>query len=148
MPHRDTPQPNHSSVNAAFSAIAAWVNKYRTTIGSADGLERCGPDDVMQIAKDLGVPASELRELVRRGPGAADLLQKMLLALDVDPKTLADGNPLIMRDLQRLCTMCDHKKQCAHELANETAAEHYRDFCPNAFTLDALFKRNELPFGL
>jgi hypothetical protein len=32
-----------------------------------------------------------------------------------------------------------NKKRCEHELANGTAGEHFRDFCPNAFTLDALF---------
>ena len=32
-------------------------------------------------------------------------------------------------------------------LAEGKAAEHYRDFCPNAFTLDALFEQaKQLPF--
>ena len=47
--------------------------------------------------------------------------------------------PLVMRDLQRLCTTCGDKGRCAHELADGTAAAHFHEFCPNAFTLDALF---------
>jgi hypothetical protein len=44
-----------------------------------------------------------------------------------------------MRDLQRLCTICTDKGHCVQELPNGTATENLRHFCPNAFTLDALF---------
>jgi len=145
MPSRDNQQPNHPVIEVALNAIANWVNKYRNSLGLANELGQCGPDDVMQIARDLGVPANQLRELVGKGPGSADLVQKMLIALNVDPKALANSNPLVMRDLQRLCTTCGDKKRCAHELAEGTAAEHFRDFCPNALTLDALFKQKDRP---
>jgi hypothetical protein len=65
----------------------------------------------------------------------------MLIALAVDPEALAKSNPAVMRDLQRLCVACSQKGRCQHELAEGTAAEHFREFCPNAFTLDALFGR-------
>ena len=57
-----------------------------------------------------------------------------------DHKTLADTDPLVMRDLQRLCVICRNKGQCRHELDNLSAAEHYHQFCPNAVTLDALLE--------
>ncbi|MCF8475633.1 MAG: DUF6455 family protein, partial [Pseudolabrys sp.] len=101
---------------------------------------RCERDDVMEIAKDLGVSAGDLREMMSKGPGAADLLKKMLVALGVDGKTLAMAKPLVLRDLQRLCATCGNKKRCAHELADGTAAAHFQEFCPNAFTLAALFE--------
>jgi hypothetical protein len=41
--------------------------------------------------------------------------------------------------LQRICITCGHKAQCSHELAAGTAAKHYRDFCPNAMSIDELF---------
>ena len=50
-----------------------------------------------------------------------------------------------MRDLQRLCMVCAQKGHCQHELAQGTAAEHFREFCPNAYTLDALFKQKMRP---
>ncbi len=93
----------------------------------------------MRVARDLGISSSELLEIERKGPGAADLLKKMLVALHVDPNVLAKTDQQIMRDLQRLCITCSEKKRCEHELASGTAGEHFRDFCPNAFTLDALF---------
>ena len=95
----------------------------------------------MRIARDLGVSPSELRELASKGPGAADQLQKMLVVLDVDPKALADTNLPFMRDLQRVCIACGDKHRCEHELAGGTAAEHFREFCPNTVTLDALISK-------
>jgi hypothetical protein len=92
----------------------------------------------MQIARDLGASPTELREFARKGSGAADLLQKMLIALKVDPDSFTMSELGVMRDLQRLCTMCAEKKRCARELADGTAAEHFHEFCPNAQTLDAL----------
>lgn len=139
MPNRDSEQPNYPAVEMVLNSIAAWVSKYRSAIGLGDDLGRCSPDEVMQIAKDLGVPVSELRELVSKGPRAADMLQKMLVALNVDPVAIAKTNPLVMRDLQRLCIACDDKRRCEHEIAKGTAAEHFREYCPNALTLYALF---------
>jgi hypothetical protein len=62
----------------------------------------------------------------------------MLVALHVDPKVLADMDPLIMRELKWLCITCSNKKRCEHELARGTAAEHFHKFCPNAVSLDEL----------
>jgi hypothetical protein len=110
-----------------------------------DELGQCTQDDVIRIAKDLGVSVSDLRGLATKGPGAADVLQKMLLALSVDPKTLAEADPAVMRDLQRICILCGQKGRCHHELAKGTAAKHFREFCPNAYTLDALLDQKERP---
>ena len=142
MPNPDPQQPHHPTVEFVLNAIADWVNKYRNAAGTHGDLGYCEPNEVMQIAKELGVPANELREIVRKGPGAAAQLQKMLVALKVDAAVLEKANPAVMRDLQRLCITCGSKKQCQHELAKGTAAEHFHEFCPNAFTLDALFKQD------
>lgn len=95
----------------------------------------------MRIAADIGVPSTELRALAAKGPNAAILLEKLLSKLCVDPAQLAKTSPAVMRDLQRLCVVCGQKERCQHELKEGTAAEHYREYCPNAFTLDALFKQ-------
>lgn len=145
MPDRDVHQPNFPTVEYVVNAIAGWINKYRQTIGSHDEFGYCTPDQVIQIAKDLGVPAGELRALAAKGPGSADLLEKMLVELSVDPAALAKASPAVMRDLQRLCVVCSNKERCQHELADGTAAEHFREFCPNAFTLDALFRQKTPP---
>ncbi len=105
-----------------------------------DEFGQCSSEDVLQIAKDLGVSAAELRNLAAKEPGAANLVEKMLTALRVDPQVLANTQPGVMRDLQRLCVVCGQKNRCVHELNDGTAAEHFHQFCPNAFTIDALSK--------
>jgi hypothetical protein len=140
MPSRHTQLPNYPAVEMVLGAIADWVNKFRSGIGRPSEFRQCEPADVMWAANDLGVPPGELREIASKGPGSADLLQKLLAALHVDPKEIAKANPGVLRDLQRLCVSCSDKTRCAHELDVGTAADHFHDYCPNAFTLDALFK--------
>ena len=131
-------QPNHPTLEPILGAIADWVKKYRYAAGLRNELAQCGPEEVANTARELGLSSRDLYRMARKGPNAADLLQKMLLALGVSPQKLALEDPLIMRDLQRLCIMCGQKKQCKHELAAGTAGKNFRDFCPNAFTLEAL----------
>jgi hypothetical protein len=134
-------EPHYPTVEFVLDAVAGWINKYRQATGLHDEFGHCSPEDVRQIAKDLGVPASELRKLAAKAPGAADMIKKMLIALRVDPHVLVNTNLAVMRDLQRLCVVCSQKGRCEHELAKGTASEHFREFCPNAFTLDALLKQ-------
>lgn len=93
----------------------------------------------MMIAKDMGVSAEELGKIAGKGHHAADLVQKMLIALNVDPAAIAKTEPAVMRDLQRLCMNCVDKKRCGRALEKGAAAAHFHEFCPNALTLDALF---------
>lgn len=95
------------------------------------------------MARDLNIGPTELVALAKKGPDAADLLQKLLAALGVDANALEHNDPLVMRDLQRLCTTCGDKRQCQFDLANGVSADNFRDYCPNAFTLDALLKAKQ-----
>jgi hypothetical protein len=85
MPDGDTREQHYPAVEFVLDAIAGWINKYRHMHGVRDELGECSHEDVMRIAKDLGVPVSDLRGLAAKGPRSADVLQKMLLALSVDP---------------------------------------------------------------
>ncbi len=138
-------QTSYPTVDFVMETIAGWINKYRHFTGTRDEFGQCSPEDVSQIAKDLGLSTSELRNLAAKGPGAGDLVEKMLLALRVDPQAFASAQPAVMRDLKRLCMVCGQKSRCAHELKDGTAERHFHEFCPNAFTLDALFKMESPP---
>lgn len=140
MPTSDTPQPHYPTVEYVLDAIAGWINRYRAATGRQDAFGTCDAAEVSRIADELGVGPAELRALAAKGPHGADLLQKMLTALKVDAADLSRREPAVMRDLQRLCVACDHKRQCQHEIEQGTAAAHYHAFCPNAFTLDAVFE--------
>ena len=65
-------------------------------------------------------------------------MPKMLKALGIDMEDLVRTEPLMVRDMQRVCAMCRDKAQCHGELAAGTVAEHYKEYCPNAPTIEAL----------
>jgi hypothetical protein len=140
MTSRTHETPAYPTLEPILDVIANWVKKYRYAVGLRNELARCGPDEIARAARDLGVSPGELGRLASKGPHAADQLPKLLRALGVDPKKLSSGDPAMMRDLQRLCITCGQKGRCEHELAAGTAARNFRDFCPNAISLDALFK--------
>jgi len=129
----------HRTVAPILDAIANWVKKYRQAVGLRGELANCKADEVALIARDIGVSPEELVFIANKGRNAADELPKLLRALGVDPQKLASNEPATIRSLQRICISCGHKNQCQHDLAAGTAASHYRDYCPNAMSLDALF---------
>ena len=140
----DRAMPTYPVVEMVFGAIADWVKNYRYAVCLNEDLANCGPDEVRKIANDLGMTPVDLRELASKGPGAADLLKKMLLALKVDPKALSEIDQHVTRDLQRLCTTCGAKRRCKHELAAGTAVKNMHEFCPNAVSLETLFKSSAI----
>lgn len=127
-----TPEPH-----TIYEAIARWVNNYRESLVASRELAQCDPQDVAAIAQDLMISPEELRALANKSPDSARLLYRMLAALGVDADALSKHDPLVMRDLERLCVSCTNKGKCAHELATGHAT-HYNEFCPNAYTLDML----------
>lgn len=137
--------PSYPAVEMVVGAIADWINRYRTSVEAGRDLDHCDRDEVMRMASDLGITPAELHDLSHKGPHSADLLKRMLLALDVNPQAVASADPLVMRDLQRLCVTCDHKTRCAHELAQGGAAAHFHEFCPNAHTIDAVLGAKRMP---
>lgn len=91
-----------------------------------------------RIAGELNVSPSDLSELVRQGPHAADELPQMLKVLGIDEEALARTQPLVLRDMERVCALCHQKGECVRDFAAGTAAEHYEEYCPNAPTIDSL----------
>jgi len=65
-------------------------------------------------------------------------LPQMLKALGIDEEALARTQPLVLRDMERVCALCHHKGECIRDFAAGTAAEHYEEYCPNAPTIDVL----------
>ena len=84
MPDREVHQSHYPTVEFVLDAIAGWINKYRDVSSLNNEFRQCSPEDVMQIAKDLGVPPGELRGLAAKGPGAADLLVRLVSRSNAD----------------------------------------------------------------
>jgi len=121
-------------VDALLDMFGDWL-KHRAEIA-----EPCECDSVefAQIARDLGVTVDDLNTLVRQGPHAADELPRMLEALGIDGDAIAQTEPLVLRDMQRVCASCQFKRKCQSDLAAGTAAQYYEDYCGNASTINAL----------
>jgi hypothetical protein len=130
----------HRGIEPILNAIANWVKSYRHAVGLRGELANCGPEEVERMARDVGVGPDELRLYVNKGPHAADELPKLLRALGVDPQRLASESPEKMRGLQRLCITCSDKDQCRRDMAAGTIATHYREYCPNAMSIEAIFR--------
>jgi transcriptional regulator with XRE-family HTH domain len=143
MGQNHEPHPDYEKLSWISNAIAQWIVKYRYARGIRNELMNCSADDVAGMARELNITPTELAALAQKGPNAANLLQKLLIALGVDPNGLANDDPLVMRDLQRLCITCGYKRQCEFDLEKGELADNFREYCPNAFTLDALLKAKQ-----
>jgi hypothetical protein len=131
MTTQDHPYPR---VEYLIDHFASWL-KHRRELNEMRQLDR---SDFDRIAADLEVSPGDLDELVRRGPHAADELPVLLKALGIDAVALERTQPLVVRDMERVCAMCRHKSQCDGDLIAGTAAEHYQDYCANAPTIEGL----------
>ena len=87
-----------------------------------------------QIVRDT---LDDLEEL-RRGPHAADELPRLLEALGISARDLARVEPMVGANLERVCALCESKRECNRDLASGASAEHYQEYCPNAATLETL----------
>lgn len=94
--------------------------------------------ELERVARDLNVTTADLERLVRQGSQSANELAYMLTALDIDEAALWRAEPALLRDMERVCSFCTHKRQCHQELAAGTAATNYVEYCENADTIDTL----------
>ena len=101
-------------------------------------LNGLGKDETEKVASDLNMTTSDLYALAKQGPGSAALLERRLVALDLDREEILQSEPGVFRDLQRVCSLCQSKKQCAGDLAHAPCAAVWKEYCPNVGTLSAL----------
>jgi hypothetical protein len=131
MTVQEKPYP---TVNRMVDIFGEWL-KHRRELREMREMDAA---NFGQIASDLRMSSADLEALVRQGPHAADELPKMLAALGIDLEDLARTEPLVLRDMERVCSMCISKRQCDRDLAAGTAAAHYEEYCGNAPTIDGL----------
>jgi hypothetical protein len=125
------PRPHLEQLIRTF---ASWL-AHRRELNELHQIDRTELDC---IAGDLQVSPSALEELVEKGPHSADELLSLLQALGIDQAVLARTQPTVLRDMERVCALCQHKRECDHDIAAGTATEHYKDYCPNASTIGQL----------
>jgi hypothetical protein len=118
--------------------VGGWLKRMWERSTALGELEGCGGREMERVARDVGVGVGDLRVLAGKWPDAADLVERRIATLGLDPAALEATQPAAMRDLQRVCSLCDNKRVCAHDLDRAPADRAWHDYCPNAGTLAAL----------
>lgn len=85
------------------------------------------------------IAACALDQAIADWPNSAALLRKMMIALGLEPDAPAVLDHAVMEELRQMCAACEHKTECARDLADGTAAENFYAYCPNARALDSIY---------
>jgi hypothetical protein len=128
-----------SVVERLTHQFSDWL-KYRQELSE---MRQLNATEFDRIASDLRVSPTDLDELVRHGPHAADELPQLLKALGISESELARVEPLLLRDMERVCALCGQKRECDRDLAAGTSAANYHDYCLNAPTIKELDRSDE-----
>jgi hypothetical protein len=132
------PVKKYPTFDSALTALGDWLRLRQRIWQFSRRLDECDSGELGHIATDLGLSAAELRRMAKLGPDAAKLLLDRMTALHLDAEAIAKSEPGTMRDLQRLCSICASKKRCQRDLIHDLDDPVWRQYCPNAGTLDAL----------
>lgn len=121
-----------------FGAIGSWWRNWRQQRAAVSEIDGLGEPELAHVAGDIGVNVPQLRVLAGRWPDSAGLLTRRLEALRLDEASIAMSEPAVLRDLERVCGNCTAEGRCASDLDRDPDDRSWRDYCPNAVTLDAL----------
>jgi hypothetical protein len=116
-----------------LTRLRAWW-LHRNELGSID------PNELERIAGEIGMTGRNLQQLAARGPDAADLLLERMHTLGITRDDVERVSRGLMRDLEKTCTCCNEKGGCSRDLATRPNADAWKDYCPNAISLDSVKK--------
>jgi Family of unknown function (DUF6455) len=134
-------QPVQSTHLSPIKGLMRWWRDHGALDFRFD--EQYEPREIERMAEDVGMSPAELRAVARFGPQAAAPLFDRMLALDIDRSEVSRTEPQTLRDMQRVCTLCDKRKVCARDLRRHAGEPAWQGYCPNAATLLAM---HELPW--
>lgn len=121
--------------------VRRLVRRWQKLISGLEGvaaIDDCGSAERARIARDLGVGEAEFRVLAGKWPDAADLLSRRMKEIKLEGPAAAAVEAQVLRDLQRVCTLCASKRRCQNDLARNPADPSWQSYCPNRTTLIAL----------
>jgi uncharacterized protein YjiS (DUF1127 family) len=104
----------------------------------------CDRAEVKRMAHDIGVSSEELYALAGKWPDSTDLLFRRIDESKLDATEIKKSEPQVMRDLERVCTLCASKRKCSHDLAARPSDPAWQTYCPNATTLKSLVAERQI----
>jgi hypothetical protein len=118
-----------------MQVIADRWSRYRQRRARINELHALDCGDMRQLLQDTGLSFADLVALAKTSGDAAELLQRRMHEIGLDPKSI---DAVVLRDMQRCCSLCDSKTLCAHELEDKPKQASWPSYCPNKDTLEAL----------
>lgn len=134
MPETES-QAEQRTTRGAVDRLLAHLRDWWRARDELIGLDR---SELERIAGELGMSAHDLEDLAARGPAAANQLYERMRLLGLtraDAERIAHG---LMRDLERTCACCSDKSACEKDLARHPNDPTWKDYCPNAATLESI----------
>jgi hypothetical protein len=119
-------------------AVGALLGRIRDWWRRQEELNALDNKEIGRIAEDLRISSDILRNLVARGPDAANLLYERMQALGISKVDVDKAAEGVLRDLQRTCACCNEKGVCEKDLAERPDDPVWKSYCPNAVTLESL----------
>ena len=104
---------------------------------------RLGSDKVEYLTNDREMSNADLCRVAGRHVDD-NLLRRRMLSLELDPYELALSEPALLRHLQKCCSLCESREDCASDLARASTdrawqgRDDWRDYCENALVLEML----------
>lgn len=133
-----------SSLREYAIDLGHWWQVQREKVRDIEALGAMSEREIDEISGEMGLSRGLLEALVKAGPDAADEMDRMMAALDIDPVAVQSAHPAIMRDMRVACATCADKTACRHALAEGTAAALLTSFCPNSDELIEFTKQPNL----
>ena len=118
--------------------IARWWRNRTDNRATLTAFWHMGAEHVEWLAHDVSLTGTDVRTLAGKWPASAALLSRRMAWLDLDEGKVGQEEPQVIRDMQRVCSLCTDKRRCEHDLADATSGRIWRGYWPNVQTLEAL----------
>jgi hypothetical protein len=125
-------------IEHVIAPLAEWWRRHAAVRKNLDDLAAFAPAEMARMAQDVGISPDDLRTLAGHCSDAANLLDRRLTALGLSASELAHTAPAELRDMERLCTLCQSKGRCARDLGADPSDPVWHQYCPNEQALTAL----------
>lgn len=129
---------------SSIDRLVEWWSATRDRWARIAELRELPSDELQRIAGDIGLSAGDLLEVSAHPEGTQQLLERRLAALGLVPDEVSELLPMLMRDLQRTCTMCRAKPHCIDDMKISPLADGWESYCPNSGTLRTLVGTDSL----
>lgn len=130
-------------VHSLRDRVLAWWQEKQSIARDLHELSKLEEHGLETLAADVGINPQLLVSVIRHGPNAAEDMNALMRALNIDPDAVHFEEPSVYRALRVSCALCPDKSRCRHELAQGTAQENYAHFCPNHNEMSELRARPE-----